>query len=308
MRTSIRERARGGVRGLALAISAAVVLAIPSPAAAAFHLTKVSEVYAGTGIAGTDDYIELQAFESGQNLVGGHEITVYDDNGVLVHTFAFPGDAPNAQTQRTILVGAGPLANGVDPDFIDPALDLGPRKNGGAVCFESQPVDCVAWGDFAGPSSLPGAVGNPVSPTGLPNGSSITRSIASGCSTLLEASDDTDDSAADFAVTTNRTPRPNTEAPTERACGGRGDAPDTKIDKGPKKRTSKTSAKFRFSSSDEGADFECSLDGTRFKQCSSPLKVKRLKKGRHTFEVRAATDGAKDGSPASYRWRVVGKK
>ncbi len=184
-------------------------------------------------------------------------------------------------------------------------------KNGGAVCFDSAARRLRRLGQLLRrPAPLPGAVGAPVSPTGIPGGSSITRSIAAGCATLLEASDDTDDSAADFTVTTEKTPRPNSETPTEKACGGGGggDAPDTSIDKGPKKKTSKTSAKFKFSSPDKGADFECSLDGKKFKGCSSPLKLKSLKAGKHTFEVRAVVGGTEDESPASYKWKVKPKK
>lgn len=308
VRRGIRERGRSRKQALLFGAALVALVAVPSPASASFHLTKVTEVYAGTGITGTDDYIELQSFQAGQNLVSGHAVTVYDDEGVPVGTpFTLPGNVPNAQTQRTVLIAAGPLPNGVTADFEFPSLDLGPRKNGGAVCFDSVPVDCVAWGNFVGASSLPGAVGTPVSPTGLPNGSSITRKISAGCATLLEASDDTDDSAADFAVTTDRTPRPNSVTPTEKSCGGGGGGggPDTDIDKGPKKRTSKTSAKFNFSSSDDSADFECSLDGKKFKSCESPLKLKKLKAGKHFFEVRAVVGGTEDDSPASYKWKVV---
>jgi hypothetical protein len=157
---------------------------------------------------------------------------------------------------------------------------------------------------------MPGATGAPVAPTGIPNGSSITRSIAGGCATLLEASDDTDDSLADFAVTPDKTPRPNSVAPAEKSCGsgGGGAGPDTKIDKGPKRKTAKTSAKFKFSSPDRGADFECSLDRERFKPCSSPLKLKKLGKGKHVLAVRAVVDGVEDGSPATHRWKVKPKR
>jgi hypothetical protein len=164
----------------------------------------------------------------------------------------------------------------------------------------------VAWGNFAGP--LPSPVGAPVSPTGLPNGASITRDISAGCATLLEAADDTNDSAADFDLTTDRTPRSSSEQPTEKACGGSGGSgPQTSIDKGPKKKTAKRSAKFRFSSPDEDASFECSLDGKRFKPCDSPLKLKRVKPGKHVFSVRAIVDGKADKSPADYRWKRIAK-
>jgi hypothetical protein len=46
----------------------------------------------------------------------------------------------------------------------------------------------------------------------------LRRSITAGCATALEPSDDTDNSAADFAVTTPN-PRPNSVLPTETTCG-----------------------------------------------------------------------------------------
>ena len=81
--------------------------------------------------------------------------------------------------------------------------------------------------------------------------------------------------------------------------------PDTKIKKGPKKQTSKTSAKLTFTSTEAGSTFACSLDGKAFKPCKSPQKYKGLKPGKHTFEVRAI-DPAKnlDPTPASRAWTV----
>ena len=51
----------------------------------------------------------------------------------------------------------------------------------------------------------------------LTSGMALRRSISAGCPTALEASDDTNNSAADFAVTTPN-PRKNSVAPTETAC------------------------------------------------------------------------------------------
>jgi hypothetical protein len=86
--------------------------------------------------------------------------------------------------------------------------------------------------------------------------------------------------------------------------------PDTAITKGPKDKTKKKRATFEFSGTDARAvaGFECSLDGAVFAACSTPLTVK-VKKGKHTFEVRA-TDAAGnvDGSPATDGWKVKKKK
>ena len=86
--------------------------------------------------------------------------------------------------------------------------------------------------------------------------------------------------------------------------------PDTTITKQPKKKTRKKTATFEFSGTDARAvaGFECSLDGAAFSACSSPVTV-RVKKGRHTFSVRAADgSGNVDGAPATADWRVRKKK
>ncbi len=84
--------------------------------------------------------------------------------------------------------------------------------------------------------------------------------------------------------------------------------PDTQITKRPKDKTKKKTAVFEFSSSEAGSTFECSLDGAQFAPCSSPDTLK-VKKGKHSFEVRAKdAAGNVDGSPASDSWKVKKKK
>jgi hypothetical protein len=83
-------------------------------------------------------------------------------------------------------------------------------------------------------------------------------------------------------------------------------APQTKITKGPKRRTEKRKAKFRFTSSEPGSTFECKFDRKPFKPCRSPKTKAHLKVGKHKFKVRA-TDAAgnTDPTPAKRKWRVV---
>ena len=65
-------------------------------------------------------------------------------------------------------------------------------------------------------------------------------------------------------------------------------------------------ATFDFSSADGTATFECKLDKKRFKTCTSPKKVKRLKKGKHKFKVRAIDFvGNVDPTPAKDKFKVV---
>ena len=86
-----------------------------------------------------------------------------------------------------------------------------------------------------------------------------------------------------------------------------GAPPDTSITKRAPDKTEKTKVKFMFSSSKRHSTFECRLDKKRWKPCSSPKKLKRLKKGKHTFQVRAIdAAGNVDPTPARDRFKVVG--
>lgn len=84
--------------------------------------------------------------------------------------------------------------------------------------------------------------------------------------------------------------------------------PDTTIVKAPKPKTTKTSAKFVFAG-DSAARFECKLDRGSWAPCTSPTKYKKLRKGRHSFEVRAIdASGNADPSPAAVPFKVVAPK
>jgi hypothetical protein len=83
-------------------------------------------------------------------------------------------------------------------------------------------------------------------------------------------------------------------------------APKTKITAKPKKRTKARTATFRFKADQRASTFTCKLDRARWKPCRSPLKVKKLKPGKHTFKVRATYEKT-DKSPAVFRWTVKKK-
>jgi CSLREA domain-containing protein len=92
------------------------------------------------------------------------------------------------------------------------------------------------------------------------------------------------------------------------SCGGPGNPspmPQTTILKGPKARTHSTTAKFKFSSSEKGAKFECKLDKKKFKPCKSPKTYKALKPGKHVFKVRAVKGKSVDPTPAKRKFKVL---
>jgi len=88
-------------------------------------------------------------------------------------------------------------------------------------------------------------------------------------------------------------------------------APVTVKGKGPKRKVTRSRARrglrFRFSSDDPSASFECRLDKGEWKPCASPQRVRRAKLGRHTLRVRAGdARGNVEARPVHWRWKVVG--
>jgi hypothetical protein len=82
--------------------------------------------------------------------------------------------------------------------------------------------------------------------------------------------------------------------------------PQTTIDRAPRPRTVARKATLRFSSSEPGSSFECSLDGRSWKPCTSPRRLTRLTVGAHRFRVRATNPaGDQDRTPAAHSWRVT---
>lgn len=77
------------------------------------------------------------------------------------------------------------------------------------------------------------------------------------------------------------------------------------IDDGPKKQTSKRTARFAFSSDDPAATFECRIDSASFAPCASPLSIRGLARSRHTFQVRAIAPTGSVSVPAVQKWKVV---
>jgi hypothetical protein len=302
---------------LLLGLVAATAL-IPSTAAADFHFVSIREVFPGDSTNPDAEYVELQAWTSGQEFVEGHTLTFRGPTGAVVGSpEAFDVDVKNGQNQMTFVMATA-TANARFGMIADDTMSTVDRMNptGGAVCWEI--YDCVSWGNFSG-ASLPSNAGSPVLSGGIPDGQAIRRTIAPGCATLLELSDDRNNSALDFAAVFP-SPRPNSVPPSERACGtggggggggggqgGKG-GPNTILKSKPAKRTTDRTPTFRFRSNEGGATFQCKLDGKPYRGCKSPYTSKKLSLGPHIFRVRAKHRGDVDGSPAVYRFRVIPKK
>jgi large repetitive protein len=309
--TSASRRAGFRICAVTLAVAVAVLALRASSAQATFHEIKVREVHPSTS---DDSYVVLQMYVSSQNFLSGHSMKLYDSSGSLAHTSTFAASVSNGKSQATVLVGDTGVGSvfGVTPDLEDSGLSI--PAAGGAVCWNAAgvPADCVSWGNFNGGPAFSTAtnttVGNSASPTGITAGKAIRRSIAPGCSTLLEDGDDTNDSAADFAEVTPA-PRNNASTITEHNCT----APNTSITNATPaggERTKSEEATFTFTASpSEEASFECKLDlEPSFTACASPKTYTGLAGGTgtlHKFEVRAKHPvNGTDPTPAKREWTV----
>ncbi len=187
-------------RAAVIAGLAFFALLAAAPARANFHLIKVVEVFTGTEAAPDAQYIVLQAYALGQNVLTGHSVQVYDTNGNLVPggTFAFTSTVANSSDQMTVLL-ATPAAQTFFNMSADMTISAILPPGGGKVCWNSLTPACVAWGGYSGPSA---GVGTPINgPRGIPPGKSIHRrlDICLG-PTNLDSCDDTGSSANDFTI------------------------------------------------------------------------------------------------------------
>lgn len=177
-------------------LAAGLLLASTPLALANFHLMKVVEVFPGAAAAPDAQYVVIQMYTAGQNVVGGHEISVFDASNTLVQEFTFAASVGNGSNQAKILIATVEAQTffSVNADLLmSPVLP----SAGGKVCFDAIPLDCVAWGNYSGSST---GVGTPFrAATGLVQGEAAIRRLdIAGGATTLEAADDTDDSANDF--------------------------------------------------------------------------------------------------------------
>jgi hypothetical protein len=86
--------------------------------------------------------------------------------------------------------------------------------------------------------------------------------------------------------------------------------PLTKITYGPAAKTRKRRPVFRFADATDqpGTSFRCRIDRGRWVACGSPIKLKRLRLGRHVFRVKGMNAiGAWDEQPASRSFKVVAR-
>ena len=192
-----------------------VLLALPQAASALFHLSLIDEVMTSYGGDPTVQFVEIRMLAGIQNFVAHSVFAAFDNQGAYIgDILVVPANVDNPDVGVRWLIGTAAFqtATGLAPDFVMPAGIL--PSGGGMVCFGggggispanppswdrtkfSTYVDCVAYGDYSGPSNV--KIGTATSLTG--DGHSLQRTT------------NTSNNAKDFTCADPATPQNNAGA------------------------------------------------------------------------------------------------
>jgi Ca2+-binding RTX toxin-like protein len=242
----------------------------------------------------------LHGGDGDDTLVGGAD-AVNDtlDGDAGVNRVAATGDG-NFALSNTNLVGQG---NDSLVEIQRATLTGGPGDNAlNAATFTLGPVilngeggaDTLLGGSDA--DTLVGGAGADSYDAGAGADTIQTRDGVTESS--IVCGDDADTAVVDTADVTN--------ADCETVSRPDVTAPQTTIGSGPKAKTKARTARLVFFSTEESSTFQCKLDRGPWKACTSPKTYKKLKPGRHVFQVRAKDKaGNVDRTPAKKTWRIL---
>jgi hypothetical protein len=102
---------------------------------------------------------------------------------------------------------------------------------------------------------------------------------------------------------------PSKPGRTAPGVAGGHEVPLTRITFAPASRTRSRRPVFRFTDSSEqaGTNFQCKIDRRGWRGCGSPLRLKRLSLGAHSFRVKGFNSGLVEAVPAIRNFRVVAR-
>jgi hypothetical protein len=170
-----------------------------------------------------------------------------------------------------------------------------PVAAGTAVALQTSAPNMACVGITAAGDAVAGAAApyDPTTNLDLPN--TVTEAgIRLNVSAVLEPDVDGDGYGDD---TQDVCPQ---SAQTQAACP----VPDTKIKKRPARTGHSRLITIKFKSTLPGSTFKCSVDGKKFKSCSSPF-VKRLGFGNHKVKIQATSAvGIVEAQPAKVKFRI----
>jgi cysteine-rich repeat protein len=180
---------------LLLTLGVSFVLLGSGPAFA-FQDIKIKEVFIGSAAHPNAQYVVLQAYSAGQNIVTGKSLRTFNSAGTHTGDFTFLGPLPIGADQMTFIIATAEAAAlfNLTPDLLmTPVL----TAVGGHICWNgATPDECFSWGNFPGDPQLAGTPYHVRA--GLIPGYAARRRLDICMTGLLEACDDTNQSVDDF--------------------------------------------------------------------------------------------------------------
>lgn len=311
------------------------VIPAPAPNSAGIRIAGDSNEIAGNRIGvGSDGSVRhLMAgirleTDADDNVVGGE--TAASENlisntglGAFATPFTAISVADAASDGNLILRNRGTDNDG---PFIDLGLDgagnlVEPNgPNGGAQAPVISAISPTAASGTAAPGAVvrlftkanadPGDVSGFIAQATADGSGAWSTDLSAAEGTLVAATATTSGGTSELSATATVI-QPTVVEP------GDSDPPETTFTRTPKKKVktkgkgkkAKGKAIYEFGADEPGASFTCAIDRKPPAPCSSPLKLKRLKKGKHTVSV-FATDAAgnADPTPASHKFKVKAKR
>lgn len=179
---------------------------IPHVGEASFHKANIAEIMTSYAGDANVQFVEIVMNSAGENFVAGTTLSAFDSSGgFTAAVLTVPGDVQSGAGRRWLMATAAfEAASGLSADFLfSPALPI----SGGMICWgkpndlmnPDDYVDCVAYGDYTGPSNTHTGVPTYRTPEGhsLRRTSDINDSLSD-----FECGDPADPENNAFATTT----------------------------------------------------------------------------------------------------------
>ena len=142
--------------GLAFPCFVLIVLATTVPAHALQHFMVIDEIYPGHPGAPDAQYVMLRMILGGQTFVRNHSITSFSADGTPQPVFGTFGDNVSVGTSGSRILMATQEAVELFDITADHVTTGRLQFPSGRICFSSETVDCVAYGDFTGNNGIYG--------------------------------------------------------------------------------------------------------------------------------------------------------
>jgi len=270
---------------------------------AGIEVAPTAEVNVGGNVIGGDSDAEENAIFGSANAA----IEIFGIEESRNEVRRNRGSENGATFIRLRSVGASEPGNGVDPPKISAVGKIeatGTSKPGAVVrVFRKASAEEGEVAGFLGQATANGSGEWNVVYAAQPEGTLVTatQTLDGGTSELSATAKTPPDPPSGCPAVPAQCPPPPPAPPAPDVT-----PPTVTIKKGPKAKSTSSTAKFEFTANEAGSTFQCKLDGKAFATCRSPKTYKKLKPGKHVFKVKATDAAGNVGVVLTRKFTVLG--